>query len=178
MNTPTKDQVIGMDGVTYFHLLAALMKDNPPTAADAPMVAEMAKLGLVPGKDWSGTLDSAVAKAVASAPQTALKKMLAHAPKAGKIVNGWQITSPTGVYGTDYLQRALLNFQGPGWNRPEDAVYPKSTVDSEGRPLKGGNRYLIHFAKGQLPPVKAFWSLTMYDLEGFFVANSNDSRLW
>jgi hypothetical protein len=112
-----------------------------------------------------------VTKTVASAPQAALKEMLAHVPKAGKIVNGWQITSPTGVYGADYLQRALLNFQSPGWNLPEDAIYPKSTVDSEGRPLNGRNRYLIHFAKDQLPPVKAFWSLTLYNLEGFFVPN-------
>ncbi len=77
--------------------------------------------------------------------------------------------SPTGVYGTNYVQRALLNFQGPGWNRPEDSVYPNTRVDGEGKPLSGANKYVIHFQAGQLPPVKGFWSLTMYDTEGFFV---------
>jgi hypothetical protein len=172
MKTSTKDQVIKMDAAAYFKLLATLMKDNPPTSADAPMVAQMAMIGLVPGKDWDiSTLDPTIAKGLAAAPKAALEKMMAHAPKAGKTVNGWLITMPTGVYGTNYLQRALLNWQGPGWNRPEDSVYPTAKVDSEGKTLSGANKYVVHFAKGELPPVKGFWSLTLYDSEGFFVAN-------
>jgi hypothetical protein len=175
MKTSTKDQVLKMDAATYFKLLATLMKDNPPTPADAPMVAQMAKIGLVTGKDWDiSTLDPTIAEGVATAPKAALAKIMAHAPKAGKIVNGWQITMPAGTYGTDYLQRAFLNLQGPGWNLPEDAVYPIAKVDSEGKPLSGIHRYVIHFAKGEQPPVKGFWSLTMYDADGFFVPNPLD----
>ena len=177
MKTSTKDQVLKMDAATYFKLLAALMKDNPPTPADAPMVAQMAKIGLVTGKDWDiSTLDPAIAEGVATAPKAALAKIMAHAPNAGKIVNGWQITMPAGTYGTDYLQRAFLNLQGPGWNLPEDAVYPIAKVDSEGKPLSGIHRYVIHFAKGEQPPVKGFWSLTMYDADGFFVPNPLDRQ--
>jgi hypothetical protein len=132
----------------------------------------MAKIGLVPGRDWdAGTLDPAVANALAGAPQAALEKVSAHLPRAGQIANGWQIRQPTGVYGTDYLQRAALNFEGPGWNLAEDAVYPSTTVDSDGKPLSGASRYLIHLASGHLPPARAFWSMTIYDHEGFFVAN-------
>ena len=175
MKTSTKDQVLKMDAAAYFKLLAALMKDNPPDLADAPMVAQMAKIGLVPGKDWDiSTLDPAVAQAVATAPKAALAKIMAHAPSAGKIVNHWQITMPAGAYGTNYLQRALLNLQGPGWNLPEDAVYPTARVDSEGETLNGAHQYRIHFAKGEQPPVKGFWSLTMYDPDGFFVPNPLD----
>jgi hypothetical protein len=175
MKTSTKEQVVKMDAAAYFKLLATLMKDNPPTVADAPMVAQMAKIGLVPGKDWDiSTLDPTVAKGLAKAPEAALAKIMAHAPNAGKNVNGWIITTPTGVYGTNYLQRALLNWQGPGWNPPEDAVYPLARVDGQGKPLSGANKYVIHFAKGELPPVEAFWSLTMYDPEGFFVPNPLD----
>jgi hypothetical protein len=175
MKTPTKDQVGRMDASVYFKLMAALMKDNPPQAADGAMVARMARIGLVPGKDWDvGVLDPAVARGVASAPKAAQEKMLAHTPNAGKILNGWQLVSPTGVYDTDYLQRAFLNFQGPGWNLPEDAVYPKTLEDAEEKRLSGANKYVIHFAKDQLPPVKGFWSLTLYDPEGFFVANPLD----
>jgi hypothetical protein len=175
METSTKDQVIKMDAAAYFKLLATLMKDNPPTPADAPMVAQMAKIGLVPGNDWDiGTLDPAIAQEVATAPKAALAMIMAFAPNAGKMMNGWQITMPAGVYGTDYLRRAFLNFLGPGWNPPEDAVYPIGKIDGDGKALNGAHDYVVHFAKGEQPPVKGFWSLTMYDPEGFFVANPLD----
>lgn len=175
MMTSTKDQVTAMAAAAYFKLLASLLKRNPPKPDDAAMVADMAKIGLVPGNDWDiSALDPAVAKGLANVPQAGLAKMMSHAPDAGKVVNGWQITAPTGVYGTDYLHRAFLNWQGPGWNRDEDAVYPSTRVDSDGETLNGANRYVVHFADGELPPAKGFWSLTMYDSEGFFVANPLD----
>jgi hypothetical protein len=175
METSTKTQVTNMDAAAYFKLLATLMKDNPPTVADAPVVAQMETIGLVPGEDWDiSELAPTAAKGLAQAPKAALAKIMAHAPEAGRIVNGWLITLPSGVYGTNYLHRALLNWQGPGWNPPEDAVYPMATVDGEGRSLSGANNYVLHFAKGELPPVKGFWSLTMYDGDGFFVANPLD----
>jgi hypothetical protein len=175
MTTSTKDQVVNMDAASYFKLLATLMKDNPPSVDDAPMIAQMEKIGLTPGKDWDArTLAPTVADGVAQAPKAALAQITAHAPKAGRAANGWLITLPSGIYGTNYLHRAFLNWQGPGWNPPEDAVYPMTTVDGEGRPLSGANNYVLHFAKGELPPVEGFWSLTMYDSEGFFVANPFD----
>jgi|SRR5271168_3763825 len=70
--------------------------------------------------------------------------------------------------------REQLNLLGPGWNRPEDAVYLTGRVDSEGKTLSGALEYVVHFAKGEQPPVKGFWSLTMYDTEEFFVANPLD----
>jgi len=175
MKSSTTEQVMKMDAATYFKLLATLLKDNPPTPADAPMVAQMAKIGLVPGKDWDiSTLNPTIAEGVATAPKAALAKIMAYAPNAGKLVNGWQITMPAGVYGTDYLRRAFLNFLGPGWNPPEDAVYPIGKIDGAGNTLRGADDYVVHFAKGEEPPVKGFWSLTMYDTEGFFVANPLD----
>ena len=76
-------------------------------------------------------------------------------------------------YGTDYLQRATITAVGLGANRPQDAVYPMSEVDVDGKPYSGahGNKYVLHFKKGETPPVKGFWSLTMYDAEYFFYAN-------
>jgi hypothetical protein len=172
MATSTTNQVARMDAAAYFKLLATLMKDNPPSVNDAPMVAQMEKIGLTPGQNWDlSTLAPTVAQGVAQAPKAALAKIMAYAPNAGRTVNGWLITLPSGDYGTNYLHRALLNWQGPGWNLPEDAVYPMATVDGEGRALNGANNYVLHFAKGELPDVKGFWSLTMYDSKGFFVAN-------
>jgi hypothetical protein len=85
--------------------------------------------------------------------------------------NGWVFSTKTGVYGTDYLQRALITAIGLGANRPQDAIYPTSEMDANGKPYDGANKYVIHFGKGNFPPVNGFWSLTMYDAEYFFVAN-------
>jgi hypothetical protein len=76
-----------------------------------------------------------------------------------------------GRYGANYLWRAVVAFIGLGANLPEDAVYPRATKDSDGQPLHGSRRYEVRFLKGQLPPVSAFWSITMYNDKQFFVPN-------
>jgi hypothetical protein len=81
-------------------------------------------------------------------------------------------TDAMGVYGNYHLKRALVTQFGLGANLPEDAIYPINLADNAGRPLDGANRYTIHFDKGQTPPVDAFWSITLYDAEGFQVPNS------
>jgi hypothetical protein len=91
-----------------------------------------------------------------------------------KDINGWGFTTKTGLYGNDYLMRALVTAIGLGANRPQDAVYPTSLKDAEGQPYDGANKYVMRFAKGQTPPVEGFWSLTMYDAGYFFVANPID----
>src|SRR3954452_3402735 len=81
-------------------------------------------------------------------------------------------TDTMGVYGDYYLKRAIVAQLGLGANVPEDAIYPLNLADSTGRPLDGANLYTIHFDKGQRPPAEAFWSITLYDQEGFQVPNS------
>jgi len=172
MKTPVRDQVNAMDTATYFDLLAALMKDNPPAAADAPMLAKMAKLGIVPGKKFEfDKLDSAMQQALAEVPKQTFERIMAHFKVAGEDINGWVFTTKTGLYGTDYIQRALVTAIGLGANRPQDAVYPTSEVDAQGQPYSGANTYVMHFPKGQMPPVNGFYSLTMYDAEYFFYGN-------
>ncbi|MGE3873756.1 MAG: DUF1214 domain-containing protein, partial [Parvibaculaceae bacterium] len=80
-------------------------------------------------------------------------------------------TTKTGLYGTDYLMRALVTAIGLGANRPQDAVYPTSLKDADGGAYDGASKYVMHFPKGELPPVEGFWSLTMYDSSYFFVEN-------
>ncbi len=77
--------------------------------------------------------------------------------------NGWlYFTSGVGNWGTDYPLRAMGNMLGPGWNRPQDAVYPLSQKDASGDEYNGtDHKYVMHFDKGQFPPVKAFWSITL-----------------
>lgn len=172
MKTPVRDQVNALDATAYFRLLASLMKDNPPAAADAPILARMARLGIAPGKDFDrGKLHPAAAKAWVNVPKLGFEKIMAHFQKAGTTENGWVFSAKTGIYGTEYLQRALITAIGLGANRPQDAVYPTSEADAAGKPYEGSKRYVMHFDKGQTPPVDGFWSLTMYDDKYFFVEN-------
>jgi len=171
MKTAVRDQVNRMDAAAYFTLLSQLMNRNPPAAADAPELAKFAKIGLVPGKDFDASkLDAAVAKRV---PQVAVDRIMLQfkVNKAIKNVNGWAFDSETGIYGTDYLNRALVTAIGLGANRIQDACYPTSQKDADGKDYTGANKYVMRFPKGQLPPVGGFWSITMYDANYFFVAN-------
>lgn len=93
-------------------------------------------------------------------------------PTLARIANGWQMNTDTmGVYGNFYLKRAIVAMAGLGANQPDDAIYPLNVADADGKPVMAENDYVLHFEKGELPPVDAFWSLTMYDAEGFQIAN-------
>src|SRR5262249_7570901 len=94
--------------------------------------------------------------------------------KAGAIqVNGWRFdTRGTATWGTDYWRCAVTAFAGLGANVPEDAVYPLSYIDGDGTPYDGSNRYVLRFENDKQPPAEAFWSLTLYDSEGFQVPNA------
>ena len=173
MKTAVRDQVNAMSAGDFFKTLAALLKDNPPAQADAPMVAKLKSLGIVAGGEFNiDKADATVRDALQGVPKAALEKITGHFTSAGEFINGWGITTHAGEYGTDYLQRATVTYFGFGANRPQDAIYPTSETDVNGKPYDGANKYVIHFPKGQMPPVKAFWSVTMYDAEYFFVPNS------
>ena len=98
--------------------------------------------------------------------------MPAKAPTVARMVNYWSMnTDTTGVYGNYHLKRAIIAMMGLGANVPEDAIYPLNLGDAEGSPLTGANRYVLSFTKDELLPVDAFWSVTLYDEQGFQVAN-------
>ncbi len=80
------------------------------------------------------------------------------------------MNTDSGVYGANYLKRGTVARFEIGMNLPEDSIYP-DTADS---PLDGRNNYVMHFEKGALPPVNEFWSVTIYDLEGFTVPTPNN----
>lgn len=177
MKLAPRDQVNALDGVAYFQLFAELLKSNPPAADDAPMLAKLAKIGIVPGKDFdASTLDPAVVKGITAAAKAAQDKISAYLKESivtgdSKLENGWLFFQKTGLYGTGYLNRAMITWFGLGANRLEDAVYPTSEGPEIIKKYNGANKYMMHFDKGSLPPVNGFWSLTMYDKDYFFVPN-------
>lgn len=171
MRTPVRDQVNAMTAVQYFTLLAELMKRNPPAPADAPELARFARIGLVPGQDFDAS--KLRADFASRIPQVGFDRIMLQFKinSAVKDINGWAYTTRTGIYGTDYLMRALVTAIGLGANRPQDAVYPTSLKDANGDEYSGANRYVVRLPPGQLPPADGFWSITMYDADYFFVAN-------
>jgi len=168
MKTPVRDQVNSLSTTQYFTLLADLMKRNPPAAADAPALEQFKAIGLEAGKSFDGkALDS---RWDARLPKLSFDRIVLHLASL-KRENGWLFTTKTGLYGTDYIQRALITGIGLGANRPQDAIYPASQRASLLEAYEGDKKYTLRFEKGRLPPVKGFWSLTMYDEAMFFVAN-------
>jgi hypothetical protein len=159
-----------MPGARFFAYASELMKLHPPHLSDWSMLARIRQIGIEPGKSFDASkLDPAIAAAV---PATALKLMREKWPVMDPIINGWRMTLATGVFGNNYLKRAITAMAGLGINAPEDAIYPALIRDADGNPLTGEGSYLLRFEKDQIPPVSAFWSLTLYDQEGFQVPNA------
>jgi hypothetical protein len=173
MKTPPKTQADMMPADKYFAYAAELIKLHPPHSTDQPMIAQLKKVGIEPGKSFDiNKLDPVVKAAVEGAPAEAQALMAWKLPTLARVANGWSMNTDTmGVYGNYYLKRAIVAQQGLGANLPEDAIYPLNLTDENGKPLDGTHKYTIHFDKGATPPVNAFWSITLYDAEGFQVAN-------
>ena len=176
MKTPPKVTVDTMPPGKFFAYAAELLKLHPPHITDQPMIAQLKRIGFEVGKSFDlDKADPAVQKGLASAPEDAQKLMAWKVPTLARIANGWSMNTDTmGVYGNYYLKRAIVTQLGLGANLPSDAIYPLNLADDTGKPLDGASNYTIHFDKSQIPPVDAFWSITLYDPAGFQVANPLD----
>jgi len=173
MKTPPMIQTDTMSAEAYFTYAAELLKLHSPHLTDQPILAQMKRIGIEVGKSFDfDKLDPAVKQALESAPEDARQLMKWKVPTIARVANYWSMNTDTmGVYGNYYLKRAIVAQLGLGANLPEDAIYPLNLADETGKPLDGTNQYTIHFEKGAAPPVRAFWSLTLYDADGFQVAN-------
>ncbi|WP_271407960.1 DUF1254 domain-containing protein [Pseudomonas sp. Q1-7] len=175
MTAKPQEVILGMSTETYFNKLASLMcEEAPPAAEDGPILARMATLGIEPCKPFQlGKLEPALQEALADLPAVALKEIGANQQALGSKVNGWTYTKGLGDYGTNYMKRAVVAAFGWPANVEADAVYPYATEDSSGQKLNGAHRYTLTFAKGQLPPVNGFWSITQYQIDQgwWFVPN-------
>lgn len=172
--TPIPEQIKAMDAVQFFTVFAKALKVNPPHKDDTPMVQQLARIGIVPGQNFDVSrlapeqlvaLNDGVREAVAKI-ESFVTTGAAHKP-------GWNsFQGELGRYGTNYSARAITARVAVGANPPEDAVYISDSTDAGGTPLNGSMRYRMHFASDQLPPVQAFWSVTAYDKDGYFIANT------
>jgi hypothetical protein len=174
--TPPVERLRTMSTQDFFNSLARLMKSNPPAAADAPMLEKLAGIGLLPGQPFDlDNVDPLIRKELEGSVSLALQRLQGAMKQFGKAVNGWRIPQMNlGAYGTEYIERAIIALIAFGANLPADAIYPTAFVDADGKALNGANRYVLHFDKNQSPPVNAFWSVTLYGADSFFVSNTID----
>jgi len=156
--------------------IGAVLADQPPPSADAAMLASLAPYGIGPGLYPTATQSPEILAALERGMQAGLDEIEAgvNAKKAEALTtrNGWVLFDGVGTYGTDWITRAVIADYGLGANIPAEAVYPAATTDSAGAALDGSKKYRIRFANGKLPPHNAFWSITMYGTDKYFVKNS------
>lgn len=166
------DLIAELSGVEFFTLLSQLMAANPAAMQDQPALQSFKSIGFVPGAATFDPPDDMV-EAINEAPAKALKLMTDTFDTLGDVVNEWRVVnSDIGTYGTNYLNRAAVAWGAPAANLPADGFYPSTLTDEKKIQLNGSTNYVIHF--DPVPPVhpNAFWSVTLYDKDGFFLANS------
>ncbi len=168
-------QVMALSPEQFFNNLNRLLVTNPPYASDAPTLEKLRPLGIAPGVPFSTKgLGADVVAALEEGVAQGKAAMAAEMNSLGKMVNQWGLTYDMGRYGTRYAYRAAWTFVGIGGNVIEDAFYPLALNDADGKPLTGEHRYTLTFKKGAWPPADAFWSMTLYDIEGYLVDNPLD----
>lgn len=158
------EQVAALDPKAFFTRFAQVLQDNPAPADDAHAQELLNDIGVSAGYPvlWTGDRLSAATAGVAEA-----RARLAAPPPNLLNANGWiWIGDAAGKYGQDYALRAYAAYTQFGTATRDDETLALVRVDSDGHPLNGANRYVLHFAPGALPPVRGFWTLTPYSTNG------------
>jgi hypothetical protein len=166
------NQTLSLDAATYFNYVCQLMVDNPPYSTDAPLLTEIAKIGITPGANYTLYFDGLSAD-VKAAIESGYQAALAEIPKAnmGTVTNGWQFTYSIADFKTNYALRATVAYRGLGGNLIEDAFYASATKTGDGTNFSSDKQFVLHFSKEEVPPVNGFWSLSLYNSQIMFVDN-------
>ena len=168
--TPVPKQVLALSPEDFFNRLNRLLVTNPPEPDDPKTMARLATLGIAPGATFRmDAFTPEVRKAIEAGVADGIKAM--RETVRGKMVNGWQIALDMGRYGTSTpIGRAGPSSASAATCRRMPSIrLPKSTATASRSTARTSTR--LHFTKAEIPPVDAFWSLTMYDDDAYLVAN-------
>lgn len=170
---PPRIQVDAMSPFEFLEAGARLLQTTRPHDTDWSQLERLKRLGIGPALRFAPEkLDKEEQAAIVAGVADARRALTTRQAGINPASNGWSYgTETVGVYGNAYLKRAIIARRGLGANPPEDAVYMHADRDARGDVMQGGRSYSLRFEKGQLPPAGAFWSVTLYDAEGFPVAN-------
>ena len=175
MRTPPMLQLERMAAAEFFLMASQLIARQRPHATDWGVTTRMARAGFVVGRPFvlDHQRDDVVA-AFEAAPELARGAVAARGRTIAPLIDGWSTISDLGVYGNAYLKRAMVAKWGLGANPTEESTYPNLQTDADGHALHGAHRYVLRFSPEEMPPADAFWSLTVYDRQGYHVANEID----
>lgn len=171
--SPVK-QVEKMDAQSFFSMLSKLMCENPAPPIDKPMLKTLKSIGILPCKEFNiNKLNINISIGLRRSIQAAQKMININFKNLVKTINNWQISTSDkiGNYKTDYYLRALIAKSVLGANLPQDSVYLYTTIDKDNKQLTGANKYKLHVKGDQKFPANAFWSITLYNQDHFFVPN-------
>ena len=169
------EKVKSAEFITYLNFMLGQLNPHP---SEAKLLQKFSKIGIGPNTPFDAEkLDPEMRKAIEEGIKSALAKIEDKMKNLGEQKNGWMLIS--GAFGTredmqgKYLTRAAAAMLALWANTLEEAYYPETSADEDGEPLDGSkHNYILHFDKDEIPPVKAFWSLSMYKLpEQHFIEN-------
>ena len=168
--------VLALSPQEFFDTANQLMETNPPAAADAPVLRELAALHVGPGEKFDDKALGLFSGLRWKLMLLQLKgKLKAEAANYAQQMGQWiYYGDPIGDFGTAYTYRAMVALMGLGANTTDIAIYPKTEVDHTGAVLTGKKTYTLHF--DSFPPTleKGFWSVTAYGEDDFLIDNAID----
>jgi hypothetical protein len=152
----------------FFEYLDFALQFAPAQENEKEIRAQLARIGVGPGKTLNfKDLPLEQKLEIGLGMKEGDRKVDEAVANAGKGINGWRISSLAGdsaFFNGDWLKRAVAAKAGIYANDAAEATYPFTRTDSDDQTLDGSkHNYTLTFPSGQLPPVNAFWSLTMYD---------------
>ncbi len=154
----------------FLEQLPLVLRDAPPLPGEAARYAGM--LALLAAAEQDPALRDAIVDEATTTDRDVVAPLLQFRNVGIPLAHHWTTQSNGAAFGTDYFTRTAVAKSNILVDKPSEAKYFYQDLDAEGARLNGGNRYTVTFARGQLPPVKGFWSLTLYDAEHFFAPNA------
>ena len=153
--------------LNYYQLVNEALTANPPLETEKAFVAQFATLNIGPGLKFDESkLTDAQRDGMKDGQMAAFRRLYDELKFGGERIGGFNFRYDLGDYsgGFNYRLSSGLAYYAYGGNVKEEAMYVSTLVDSKNEVLQGKNVYKIHFNKDQIPPVNAFWSITMYSL--------------
>jgi hypothetical protein len=155
---------------TFFDELPAVMKQVPPLPGEEALYRWISSVLEAADKDLE--IKKILKETAVDAEREMITPLLEWRYNAPSATNGWYSPVNGAQWGTDYLTRTANARSNMYENRPLETKYIYTDNDNEGKQLNGKDTYAITFAKGQVPPVKGFWSLTLYNEVHLFHPNA------
>ncbi len=167
-------KVEDLNATDFFKIMTDMLIKNPPPESDAVLLRQFENIGINLNYGFDASkLDQQTIAGLSRAAKDAFEIIKNSRGELGpQFVNGWMVLRNLGTYDDAFLKRAVTAWSGLGANVDEESMYARVFIDQEGKTLNGKNKYVIHFNSNELPPVDAFWSMTMYGPDYFLVPNS------